>query len=162
MKLIAGKFREREKSAWSGWMLFPLFLSLSRFSHQGVRAAAAGDENSLIRPQREKTLEPERERACFAKNGHVFKGICSESIFLWDKWALSLRADYTSRNLMKKSLIHPRRMAAKKFEKLIQRRQAAAEKLVLVHSLSPPLSLSLAAFYQFQLLSIFLGMPMHE
>jgi hypothetical protein len=66
MKLIAGKFREREKSAWSGWMLFPLFLSLSlslsRFSHQGVRAAAAGDENSLIRPQREKTLEPERER----------------------------------------------------------------------------------------------------
>jgi hypothetical protein len=46
----------------------------------------------------------------------------------------------------------------KKFEKLIQRRQAAAEKLVLVHSLTS----SLGAFYQFQLLSIFLGMPMHE
>jgi hypothetical protein len=51
---------------------------------------------------------------------------------------------------MKKSLIHPRRMAAKKFEKLIQRRQAAAEKLVLVHSLS----LSLTSY-----LSLFLSIP---
>jgi hypothetical protein len=61
MKLIAGKFREREKSPER----VDAFPSLSRFSHQGVRgdpaaaaAAAAGDENSLIRPQR----EPERER----------------------------------------------------------------------------------------------------
>jgi hypothetical protein len=73
--------RKREASAWSGWMLFPP-LSLD-FPIRECGAAAAGDENSLIRPQRERerTRTGREKELVSRKTGTFLRGFAAKASF---------------------------------------------------------------------------------